>query len=269
MEKKVKTTFVIAIFLVAVMLAGSIGNVTAGKPAPKECNDGLDNDGDGAIDLADAGCDNKRDNDETNCGDGVCEGGEDSGSCPADCGPADSCSDTDGGHNIWFLGTTSGFLNQVPYSNDDYCVDAGTVNEYNCTLNYEYSQQQSCGTDFLNVTYCWGNSTYQDYINYSCDSGKCEESATHIWLEDCQYGCSAGACNPPPASCSDTDGGYDPFVQGTVSGYLGGGYPYDWTDFCNSTAIVVEYYCLGDNPYSGIIDCSVNGTIQCVNGACV
>ncbi|HLD04802.1 MAG TPA: hypothetical protein VJG90_03700 [Candidatus Nanoarchaeia archaeon] len=55
--------------------------------APKECRDHIDNDGDGQIDYpADAGCTGPSDNDETNCGDGVCEGGETPATCPADCG---------------------------------------------------------------------------------------------------------------------------------------------------------------------------------------
>lgn len=46
-----------------------------GKPLPTECNDGIDNDGDTYIDLADPGCRNKQDKSELNpkieCDDGV------------------------------------------------------------------------------------------------------------------------------------------------------------------------------------------------------
>ena len=52
-----------------------------------ECNDGIDNDGDGQTDYPDDdGCDDASDDDETNCGDGVCEGGETEEKCPEDCG---------------------------------------------------------------------------------------------------------------------------------------------------------------------------------------
>lgn len=51
-----------------------------------ECNDKIDNDGDGAIDLDDAGCTYLNDNDETNCGDNICEGAESCSSCSLDCG---------------------------------------------------------------------------------------------------------------------------------------------------------------------------------------
>ena len=40
------------------------------------CDDGLDNDGDGATDTADAGCSSPTDSDETNCGDGAVSGNE-------------------------------------------------------------------------------------------------------------------------------------------------------------------------------------------------
>jgi len=50
-----------------------------------ECSDSIDNDGDGQTDLSDSGCSSSTDNDETNCGDGVCEGGETSVTCSPDC----------------------------------------------------------------------------------------------------------------------------------------------------------------------------------------
>jgi len=58
-----------------------------------ECNDGADNDGDGNADYPDdAGCTSGSDNDENNCGDGICGGGETAADCTEDC----SCSAQDG-----------------------------------------------------------------------------------------------------------------------------------------------------------------------------
>ncbi len=58
-----------------------------------ECNDNIDNDNDGFIDFdgkgipsnIDPGCSGEFDNDETNCGDNICEGGENFISCRLDC----------------------------------------------------------------------------------------------------------------------------------------------------------------------------------------
>ena len=51
-----------------------------------ECDDNIDNDGDTFIDLNDAGCTDRLDADETNCGDSVCEGSEGCLFCSSDCG---------------------------------------------------------------------------------------------------------------------------------------------------------------------------------------
>jgi hypothetical protein len=79
--------------------ANVTGNISKGKnvitrvdgeiilTSGSECNDGLDNDGDGDRDYGkDGGCSSKDDDDETNCGDLVCEGPETCltcGDCPA------------------------------------------------------------------------------------------------------------------------------------------------------------------------------------------
>lgn len=56
------------------------------QPVSTECNDGRDNDNDGLTDLSDDGCTSAEDNDESDCGDGVCEGSELCDACIADCG---------------------------------------------------------------------------------------------------------------------------------------------------------------------------------------
>src|SRR3989338_5456019 len=60
-----------------------------------ECDDGINNDNDpgNQIDLADPGCADLADNDESNCGDGICEGGELPVVCALDCGLPPACGD--------------------------------------------------------------------------------------------------------------------------------------------------------------------------------
>ena len=156
-----------------------------------ECDDGLDNDGDSAVDYDDNGCSSPTDTDETDCGDGVCEGGEDCDNCAADC-----------------LGGGQVCCSGVAYTGD------------------------------------------------CCDNNDCTEPAT----------CVSHVCQIAD-SCSDTDGGYVPEVKGTISGYDDEIY-YSNEDYCTGDTLT-EYYCGGVNPYSWDVDCAVNGTAICSNGACV
>lgn len=67
------------------------------------------------------------------------------------------------------------------------------------------------------------------------------------------------------STCTDTDGGKNYAVQGTITGtdYLGR--PYNYTDRCTGDTVLQEYYC--DNTGTGVFiyyKCP-NG---CANGAC-
>ncbi len=106
----------------------------------KECNDGLDNDGDGAIDLSDAGCADPSDDDETNCGDAVCGPIESCSLCSADCGVcpvpaisifvikkgmANAASFNDYGSLI-LKGTLQQNADVVPTSDDEFIIKGET-----------------------------------------------------------------------------------------------------------------------------------------------
>ena len=97
-----------------------------------ECDDGADNDGDSDVDSDDSGCSGPTDDDETDCGDGVCEGGEVCDVCVADCGICDSCDETDSGWDIYVQGTAYGYKDGSPYNNTDYCVSGTVLMEYYC-----------------------------------------------------------------------------------------------------------------------------------------
>jgi len=76
----------------------------------------------------------------------------------------------------------------------------------------------------------------------------------------------------PKDSCSDTDGGQISGTQGTVSGD-DESVPYSLTDFCVDTVTLTEYYC-GTKaqdyaPLNTNINCAMNQTTSCSNGACV
>ena len=149
---------IIAIIIAVVAFSGTSaeGTVPLGPSSTKyQCSDKIDNDGDGKIDMNDAGCSSRNDNDESNCGDTICEGGETCTSCMTDCGACpttsiitttipNSCSDTDGGYNINVKGTISGYYNGQPYVNTDYCSSTTVLLEYYCIGGSKSSSSYPC-----------------------------------------------------------------------------------------------------------------------------
>lgn len=121
--------------------------------ASAQCSDGFDNDGDGEVDMSDSGCSFSGDNDESDCGDGSCEGGERCFSCSVDCG---SCPAACGDGNL---------------DSGEECDDGDTV-QANC--EYGVSSCVVCSSDCLNVA---GEVSYcGDLVcDFEEDCGSCVE----------------------------------------------------------------------------------------------
>ena len=207
----------VALLLAAIIIVGLITInlvVSAAKTKP-QCSDGLDNDGDGKIDMKDLGCKNLQDNDESNCGDAVCTGAETYLTCPADCKRPDSCSDTDGGNAPAVYGTASGFLGGNAYNNSDTCVDSGNLLEYFCTGNYRTSQQQTCTSGCSNGA-CTSSATCDmsktdgvcpSFCSPGADADCCVQKGYYILLTNitgtsCTYGCYQTNYNPGTSPCT-------------------------------------------------------------------
>jgi hypothetical protein len=177
---------------------------------------------------------------------------------------ADTCSETDGGNNIYTKGNTSGYLSGSYYSDLDYCADSSNVLEYYCSGTAEQSQQESCGTDAQGYQ-CYLGNVYLNSTDYFCANGACGANSSFTLYQACganQY-CSSGQCLYNN-SCSDTDGGYVPAIFGTASGYYNNN-PFSSSDVCTGDNSLTEFYCSGVRAYNYTGTC---GYDSCVNIYC-
>jgi len=164
-----------------------------------------------------------------------------------------------------------------------YCSDGSTVGDSDCLAKDDNDETGSCvpacnsnsncgSNGYIGNPYCGGDGNlYRDYQSFTCDNaGTCaavcnELISPQIWDNCLGNGCQNGACIPN--SCADSDG-YNPNVQGIVSG-LRFGNTYSNTDSCATSTTVIEYYCVNENPTNLSVNCLSNTTTQCSNGACI
>jgi hypothetical protein len=107
----------------------------------------------------------------------------------------------------------------------------------------------------------WGNQTDYcsgGYVNeWYCATNGTTASTTLA----CPGSCQNGACVNPNLTCTDTDGGINEFVKGTVFGFPWG----NQTDYC-SGGYVNEWYCATNGTTaSALIGC---GDFSCNDGIC-
>ncbi len=168
-----KKIFLAVVVLGLLVYGSSLPSVFA-PPQPKQCEDGQDNDGDTYIDYPDdPGCSRAKDNDERDsslvCDDGIDNDGDTYIDYPDDPGcssPTDTdelvpnfCDDTDGGDEALIRGTMSGYWDDTPYSNTDYCIDTTNLVEYFC---WEWNEEP-----FNTTIDCVQNGSV------SCSTGAC------------------------------------------------------------------------------------------------
>ncbi|MBU0532084.1 hypothetical protein KKB44_01175 [Candidatus Micrarchaeota archaeon] len=114
------------------------------------------------------------------------------------------CTDSDGGANIFERGRTkvTRGLMSTIFDQWDECVDFGMIKEHSCLEN------ETAKTEDIECG-----------SGYKCSTGRCVQSA-----------------------CSDTDGGLEIYVAGTVTK---NGNEYE--DYCFDDYELREYYCYGDD----------------------
>ncbi|MEM5868799.1 MAG: hypothetical protein QXL09_02505, partial [Candidatus Aenigmatarchaeota archaeon] len=204
------------------------------------------------------------------------------------------CYDTDNGIDIYTKGYVYGYWNGSYYHYSDYCYWSGStywIREYYCLMNnqpyiIEYPCPQGCydGRCLPGITTT--TTTISTTIPPSC-KGRCGsynpqapcqcDSYCHLYKgsdsccsDICTYCPTHPACSKVtttttiiPNYCNDTDGGYNIYQKGYVSGYSYGSY-YNYVDYCSGN-YVVEYYCSGNYPYS-LSEYCLQG---CFDGRCL
>jgi hypothetical protein len=237
------------------------------------------------------------------CGDGTCFGNETCITCPADCGAcvaADSCTDTDGGNTPSKLGTVSTSLNGISYSHTDFCN--GTVlTEFYCSGVKAASQAVTCESclngacaavtgrgDLFALSnpkdaMVYVDNAYKGYTPkhvYNLSAGshfvRIEKKAYLYYNTSVEVSPGVTAIvnislaldiTYASTSCSDTDDGNNPYVNGTVSGYEEN-VAYSYTDYCDDN-FLKEYYCVGVNWGRTSFNCKTANTTSCNESACV
>ena len=176
------SSVLLAVVIVALMFAillqqgfSQKHSVSGLAAARVECNDGKDNDGDGLIDyqydkkskmnIGDPGCTSATDNDESNCGDRVCEGGETCATCPADCGTCTQCNDK--------IDNDKDGL--IDYPADKGCSSLTDNDESNCgnQICESFESCSSCPADCGKCVECDDgiDNDGDGYIDYPADKG--------------------------------------------------------------------------------------------------
>ena len=236
--------------------------------APKvACNDGKDNDGDGAIDLADAGCANAQDKNES---DGskdlfvdirtdvrtVAKGGTIVVSASLqNAGPDNASAPVE--YAITFpAGFTYDATNPSPLCsmrNDGKLVcrvEKLNVGRVTADLRFLVGQSAACGTTNFSTNIVVALLPDPNLTNHSASAGVTVE------------------CPAPQQSCTDTDGGNNPDAKGTVTLQIGSDTTTS-TDECTSSYGSAynheEFYCDKDNTLKTSISFCPNG---CADGAC-
>lgn len=144
------------------------------------------------------------------------------------------------------------------WPSDPGCVNKNDNNELNPNVQCDDGVDND-GDGQVDYPNDGGCSSPTDNDETNCGDSVCEGGEVcDVCVADC------GVCN----TCTDTDRGFVPAIQGTVSGYQGGS-PYSYTDACLSSANLTEWSCNYYNqPRFDYVDCGwYNG--NCVEGACI
>ena len=146
-----------------------------------------------------------------------------------------SCTDPDGGYNIYVYSQPYGYLNGASYKYYDYCVSPNMLREFYCS-----------GTNLA---------SYNVACSYGCSNGVCNQASQNQTTQT----------NTTP-TCSDSDNGIINITAGYVYGTNSQGVSYRYDDSCSGSSLS-EQYCCGTSNCVAAITCA-NGCNTTTNNKC-
>ena len=160
-------------------------------------------------------------------------------SCPSHCNAEPDCDDSD--PNLGTFDSSHNCINVNICQDSDGGINYGTAGQLYDPVTHTLKSDYCIDGVTLREAYCEGNvGTYQEYT--------------------CPFLCRDGACVAP--TCSDSDGGKEYYIKGTITGYMAFEEPN--YDRCEGTTLK-EVYCFEDLGYTEAHTC----TGICNDGACM
>jgi len=156
-----------------------------------------------------------------------------------------SCTDSDAGEEYYIYGEISGDSIPPTYITEDTCLGGNMLRETLCDENDD-NQDGYIGTASL----------------FDCPNGCLDGECICVDDSECptNYECDNGECVEIVDFCTDTDGGEEFYLAGSIDNVTG---TYD--DYCVDGNQVGEYYCSGTTTMYSETTCAN----ACVGGACV